>query len=161
MTREDAYYQRIKLLCGDFESYDAWLNSYLQNEDPLSDVVLKLVDCHGNIKDIEHVLNLFCLEKSFDEESVYERLRLEIWQQYKEGILDKDNTMSRLFTLSGKIPFCHFQNCLAALSDYYCLAEEKILDMEKFDVALEKWLRNGDDFSMEDMFCEKKVKLSN
>ena len=39
MTREDAYYERILLLCGYWEDYDRWLDSYLETEEPLSDNV--------------------------------------------------------------------------------------------------------------------------
>lgn len=48
MTREDAYYERILLLCGYWEDYDRWLDSYLETEEPLSDIVLELLDCRGN-----------------------------------------------------------------------------------------------------------------
>jgi hypothetical protein len=44
MTRENAFYQRIKLLCGDWESYNEWLDTYLEIEDPLSDILIKLID---------------------------------------------------------------------------------------------------------------------
>lgn len=94
MTREDAYYERIMLLCGYWDNYDEWLDSYLETEDPLSDIVLELLDCHGDIKEVEHRLNLYCLEAPFDEESVYIRLRLYLRDGYKNGNLSKDDVMS-------------------------------------------------------------------
>ncbi len=54
MTREDAYYERILLLCGYWEDYDRWLNSYLETEEPLSNIVLELLDCCGDFKEIEY-----------------------------------------------------------------------------------------------------------
>ena len=78
MTREDAYFERILLLSGFWEGYDEWLGGYLESEEPLSDIVLELVDCGGDMKEVEYRLNLYCLEKPFNEESVHERLRLSI-----------------------------------------------------------------------------------
>lgn len=151
MTREEAYCEYVKLRCGDWESYDEWLNTYLENEEPLSDIVLELLDCRGDIKEVERCLNLYCLEKPFDKENVYTRLRIELYRQYEKGIKTKDEVMSALFRFSRTVPFCYFQNCCDALSDYYELAENGVLNMQKFDSALEKWLKNGDEFSLNDM----------
>ena len=143
MTREDAYYERIMLLCGYWDNYDEWIDSYLETEDPLSDIVLELLDCHGDIKEVEHRLNLYCLETPFDEESVYVRLRLYLRDGYKNGNLTKDDVMSALFRFSEKITFCDFQNQCDVLSDYCDLAENGILVMKEFDVELNRWLDQG------------------
>lgn len=143
MTREDAYYERIKLLCGEWDSYDGWLDHFLENEKPLSDIVLTLVDCGDDMKEVERVLNLYCLEKSFDEERVYERLRLELFCQYETGTITKDHLLAAMFQYSRKIPDCPFSYGCGALSDYYGLAEMGIVSMEKFDVLLVQFLRDG------------------
>ena len=157
MTREDAYYERIKLLCGYWESYDEWLDSYIESEDPLSDIVLNLIDCRGDIKEVERFLNLYCLEKPFDEESVYCRLRIELCNKYEKGRMTKEEVVSALFRFSQKIPFCDFQYCCGALSDYYDLAQNGIFDMEKFDIALQKWLKNDANFSFNEIINEMKL----
>lgn len=151
MTREDAYYEQIKLLCGEWDSFEQWLNTYLEKEDPLSDIVLELLDCRGDIKEVERCLNLYCLEKPFDQESVHVRLRTELWEQYKKGVKAKDDVISTLFRISQKLPFCGFQNDCSALSDYYELAEMELIKMENFDKAFKKWLENGDGFSLDEM----------
>ena len=143
MTREDAYYERIMLLCGYWDNYDEWIDSFLETEDPLSNIVLDLLDCRGDIKEVEHRLNLYCLEAPFDEESVYIRLRLYLRDGYKNGNLTKDDVMSALFRFSQKIPFCDFQNQCGVLSDYCDLAENGILVMKEFDVELNRWLDQG------------------
>ena len=43
MTREDAYYEKIMLLCGYWDNYDEWLDSYLETEDPISNIVLESI----------------------------------------------------------------------------------------------------------------------
>ena len=143
MTREDAYYERIMLLCGYWDNYDEWLDFYLKTENPLSNIVLELLDCHGDIKEIEHRLNLYCLESPFDEESVYVRLRSYLRDGYKNKTLTEDDVMSALFRFSQKIPFCDFQDQCGCLSDYYDLAKNGILDMKKVVVELNRWLNHG------------------
>ena len=152
MTREDACYERIMLLCGYWDNYDEWLDSYLETEDPLSDIVLELLDCHGDIKEVEHRLNLYCLEAPFDEESVYIRLRLYLRDGYKNGNLSKDDVMSALFLFSQKIPFCDFQNQCVVLSDYCDLAENGILVMKEFDVELNRWLDQGGQINIDPLW---------
>ncbi len=143
MTREEAYYERIKLLCGDWDAYDDRLNHYLETEEPLSDIVLTLVDCRDDMKEVERALNLYCQEKPFDEERVYDRLRLELYAAYGEGGMSKDRIMSTLYRYSQKIPDCPFSYSCSVLSDYYELAELGIVDMCELDLALEKFLRGG------------------
>ena len=143
MTREDAYYERIMLLCGYWDNYDEWLDFYLKTENPLSNILLELLDCHGDIKEIEHRLNLYCLESPFDEESVYVRLRSYLRDGYKNKTLTEDDVMSALFRFSQKIPGCDFQDQCGCLSDYYDLAENGILDMKKVVVELNRWLDHG------------------
>ena len=108
MTREDAYYERIKLLCGDWASYDKWLNSYLETENPLSNIILTLIDCGDDMKEVEYHLHLYCLENPFDEESVYTRWRVELCDRYEKNEMTTDEVMSALYHFSQVIPFCTF-----------------------------------------------------
>ena len=48
MTHEQAAYFRLLLLLGFPEPLDAFFDAALEEEDPLSDVILSLVDCRGN-----------------------------------------------------------------------------------------------------------------
>ena len=142
MTREEAYYGLIKLYCGDFEFYDEWLNIFLESEDPLSNIVLELIDCKS-IKDAEYALRLYCLEKPFDVKGVYTRLRLELSQKYESGKLVISDVMSWIDRIAKSIPDCFFRNCAYTLSDYYCLVEDGIISAHRFEAFLRKWLKNG------------------
>lgn len=159
MTREDAYYERIMLLCGDWDSYDKWLDFYLETEDPISNIVLELLDCRGDIKEVERRLNLYCLEAPFDEESVYIRLRLNLRDGYRNGSLTEDNVMAALYRFSQKISFCDFQDQCSCLSDYYDLAENGILDMKKVREELNRWLDHGGRVNTESMWEGKKHRI--
>jgi hypothetical protein len=153
MTREDADYRRILLLCGVWNDFDEWLDDYLEKEAPLSDVVLDLLDCRNDIKKVEHVLRLYCLEAPYDEESVYTRLRLYLKEGYQSGNMTKDNVMSLIFRFSKNIP-CEaaFSNDCLTLSNYYALAEENIVDMKRFDQILFRFLDTGEYFDTADFW---------
>ena len=119
MTREEAYYMRLKILCGYTEDYNNLLDRHRQAENPLSDIVLSLTDCRDNAKEIESRLNSFCLEKPFDEESVYSKFRTELSEQYEKNTISTEEVVYILNTLSQKLPVCSFQNHCNMLSDCY------------------------------------------
>ena len=156
MTREDAYYMQVKLLCGHTELYDPWLNTYLEEEDPLSDIVLNLLDCRDNLSDVLRCLNLYCLEKPFDVNSVYRRLRLELCNHYQNATMMKDSILAEMFRISQHIPDCPFQHQCLTLSDYYHLLTElqsmnMSVDLSEFDAELYKWLTSGGGINTHDM----------
>ncbi|MBQ3489670.1 MAG: hypothetical protein IJA86_03665 [Clostridia bacterium] len=152
MTREEAYYELIKLLCGEWDSYDEWLDIHLEIENPLSDIVLELIDCRDDIKETEYRLNLYCQEKPFDEESVYQRLRLEICEQYEKGEMNMEDVASALCRIARNIPFCDFYLECNCISDYYDFIDEGIADSDEFDFALKKWLKDGELFQIKLMW---------
>ena len=149
MTREEAYYERLKLLSGEWDSYDEWLNRHLEIEDPLSDIVLELIDCRDDMKEVEYRLNLYCQEKPFDEESVYERFRSEILERYEKGEMNTVDVVSRLYRIAKNLPFCDFYLDCSNISDYYDLVEEGIIQANKFELALKKWLIDGEPSKLE------------
>ena len=141
-------HEYIKLLSGDTESYDVWLNSLLEAEVPPSATLLSLVDCRGNVNDAQRCLHLYCLEQPVNESAVYERLRLELLEEYEAGAMTKDAVVATLFRYSKVIPSCPFERRCRDLSDYYELAEAGWEDMDKFDAALIAFLRHGDGIDM-------------
>ena len=143
MTREEAYYERIKLLCGEWDSYDEWLDLHLEKENPLSDIVLELMDYRDDIKEAEYRLNLYCQEKPFDEDGVYQRLRLELYGRYEKGEMNTDEVAAFLFRISEVVPFCDFSLACGNVSDYYVFVEQGLLDKEEFALALKEFLADG------------------
>ncbi len=144
MTREDAYCERIMLLSGFWDGYDEWLNGYLEREAPLSDIVLNLVDCGSDMKEVEHRLNLYCLEKPFDEESVHERLHIYLCESLNSGRMDKERVLATMGSFARILPFNSdfARNCFI-LYDYYDLVTEKIIDADRFDKAFRAFLEKG------------------
>ena len=155
MTREEAYFERILLLSGFWEGYDEWLGFYLENEEPLSDIVLELADCRDDMKAVERTLNLYCLEKPFDEERVHERLRLYLWENYKSGKMAKDEVLALMGKFSRIIPLeSDVHRNITVLYDYYDLVEEGPVAEERFDKVFEACLERGE-WVDTDKFWEK------
>lgn len=62
MTREDAYYYKILLSMGFDDGYYEWLDGFLTEEDPLSDIVLELSLCGSDVDEIIRLLHNYCAE---------------------------------------------------------------------------------------------------
>ena len=76
MKREDAFYHKILLMTGLDDSYDEWLNYYLESEDPLSDIVLELACCGSDVNKTISTLHSYCAEQPFDVADVCDRVRM-------------------------------------------------------------------------------------
>ncbi len=144
MTREDAYFERLLLLCGFWDGYDVWLNGYLEQEEPLSDIVLELLDCRGDIKEVEYRLHLYCLEKPFEENTVHERLHRFLWENYKSGQMSRDEVLATMGKLAGALPYeCELARNCEVLYEYFDLVEEGYIDAQRFDRAFLDYLETG------------------
>ncbi|MBQ8404583.1 MAG: hypothetical protein IJX55_09215 [Clostridia bacterium] len=153
MTREDAYFERLLLLAGFWNGYDEWLDGYLKREEPLSDIVLELVDCGGDMKEVEYRLNLYCLEKPFDEESVHERLRLFLWDGYKSGKMSKDEVLAAMGKFSRILPDGGaFGRDFEILYYDYDLVEGGVISEEQFDGEFLAFLESGKSVDWEKVY---------
>ena len=148
MTREDAYYYKILLMAGIEDGYDQWLDGFLENEDPLSDIVLNLSLCGSDVNATITCLHNFCAEETLDERAVVEKLRLFLKEAYHTGRMTKEETVSYMYSFA----ICHgdsedfdpkIWDDMYYLDDYYALAEEGIISWENFDAQFLAYLNDG------------------
>jgi hypothetical protein len=126
MTREDAAYQMILLKSNITDEYDAWLDHYLEIEDPLSDILLKLLDCRSHLSDTISCLQFYCWEKEYDHQSVAEKLRLYLKNAYLSGNIDRETCVNDMYAFAYKSERMHEEFAvMSAISDYYELAEDQ------------------------------------
>ena len=86
MKLDDAYYHLLLLQSGLDDGYDAWLDGYLEEEDPLSDIVLNLASCGSNTNETISCLNAYCgLKPAVDERVICDRLRNFLKDAYHTG----------------------------------------------------------------------------
>ena len=137
MTREEAAYQMILLKSNITDEYDAWLDHYLEIEDPLSDILLKLLDCRSHLSVTISCLQFYCWEKEYDHQSVAEKLRLYLKNAYLSGKIDRETCVNDMYAFAYKSERMHEEFAvMSTISDYYELAEDQILDIEKWEKLL-------------------------
>ena len=74
MTYEDAIYYKLLLCVGINNDFDVWLNTQVEQENPISKLVLDLFDCGENLNDKICVLNKYILAantEQIDEQKVF------------------------------------------------------------------------------------------
>ena len=148
MNREDAFCHKIMLMAGLDGGYDEWLNTYLEKEDPLSDIVLELACCGSDINKTIGVLHRFCGEQPVDEAAVCKRLRLFLRDAYYANKMSKEEIASSMYYLSRNVGDPEEFNVdiwgdMYALDHYYDLAKDGILSWEQFDLVFFAYLDNG------------------
>ena len=150
MKREDAFYHKILLMTGLDDSYDEWLNHYLESENPLSNIALELACCGSDINKTISVLHNFCAEQPFDEIVVCDKLRLFFKDAYYANRMSKEEVSSTMYRLAlnvgdpGDVDFnIKLWGSMYYLNDFYSLAKDGIISWENFDFAFFSYLDNG------------------
>ena len=154
MTREDAYYFTILLKSGFQEEYDRWLDQRLEEEDPLSDLVLNLSLCASDVNKTISCLQNYCADLpagELDEAAVCERLRLFLKEAHHVGRLSKEQTVDSMFrfALSHGDPGDFGEGSwddMYYMGENYCLAQEGHASWEAFDSVFYTYLDRGISF---------------
>ncbi len=147
MTREDAYYYKILLSNGFDDGYYEWLDGFLEEEDPLSDIVLELSLCGSNVNETIRLLHNYCAEEEFDDGAVGERIRLFLRDGFSSGRFTKDEVISLMYNIA--MPCIEHEGLEAKIwcdmfymDDYYSMAGG-ILASKKFDRMFHDFLNDG------------------
>ena len=149
MKLDDAYYHLLLMRAGLDDGYDAWLDGYLEAEDPLSDIVLNLASCGSNMNETISCLNAYCGEKTaVDESQLCDRLRIFLKNAYHGGRMSQRevvDVMHRIASANGD-PW----GAEADLWDEFYYMEDRldqvddgIASREVFDEAFDKFLNDG------------------
>lgn len=148
MTYEEAYFFKILLTCGVSDGYDAWLNSYLEREDPISDIVLELSLCGSDTNRAVTCLNDYCLGHSVEEKRVCDMLREYLLDAY----LKKRFSQKEIIHLMYRFAVVHSDpvndhgepwSDMYYMDDYRLLAEDGVISKERFDTAFYAYLQYG------------------
>ena len=137
MTREDAFFQMLLIRSGITEEYDAWFDRYLEEEDPLSDIVLALVDAGSDFNKILSCLYFYTAERPIDYAKVTEMLRLYLKNAYESGRFDKITCTSYMYRFAEKSGRMHEEFApMMIISDYLSYADDGLCDKEKWEKIL-------------------------
>ena len=148
MKREDAFYYENLLILGLRDEYDKWLDSFLETENPLSEIVVDLASCGSDVNKIISVLHGYCMEQPFDETIVCNRFREFFKKAYHSNQMNKDEVVSAMYTLASNIgaPGIYDMKTWGSMyytDDYYSLAKEGIISWNAFDSAFLSYLNDG------------------
>jgi len=161
---EEAFYYKVLISCGIYDGYSDWLNWHLENEEPLSDIVLELSFCGSdNDKTIRHLHN-YCLEYGFDEKNVCEKLRLFLKESYYSNKMSKEEVISNMYLFANNIEETTFELDMNIWGDmfymeyYYSLALEMENFQEQLDSAFLKYLNDGASIVSDSIFYSTKPK---
>ena len=148
MTREDAYYLKHLLMSGFRGDYEEELNGYLEAEEPISDIALKLAFLGSDTEKAIYELGCYCSEEPFDEDAACHKLRLFLKKAYHSHEMTKDevvHTMYR-FALQHEDIFStdsDVWHSMYILHDYYDLAEMGVISSDSFDQGFLDFLNDG------------------
>lgn len=148
LNREDAYYYKILLMSGLSDGYDEWLDGYLNNEDPLSEIVLNLSLCGSDVNKTISCLHNYCANQALDEKLVCEKLRLFLKAAYHSGRFSKKEIISYMYCFAnshgdpGDFETAIWDS-MYYMDYYHSLVEDGIILPEHFDSAFLSFLNNG------------------
>lgn len=149
VSREEAYYYYILLSNGFTDGYDKWLNSYLEAQTPLSDIVLNLSFCGNDVNSTISYLYSYAKEYNrLNEEVVCCLLR----EFLRIGYLKNRFTKDEVCRLMYKFATTHgdpgefdgdIWDDMFYMDGYYSFAKDGSISMKKFDELFFGYLYNG------------------
>lgn len=149
MKTEDAYYHLLLLKAGLDDGYDAWLDEYLEREDPLSDIVLDLALCGSDLNKTISCLNSYCGSRpELDEWKLRERLRLFLKNLFHTGRMDQRTVAEAMYRIASAhgAPWdleSEIWGDFYDLEDHLTLVEDGIASRAHFDAAFQRFLDDG------------------
>ena len=142
MTPERAEYHRIMLMVGLRDKFDQEFDWALENENPLSDIILSLTSCASDTEETIAVLHSFALDNEFDEEEVYNLVLDDIRSRYLDGILSRSQVTTTLYSIANYLDAFWNEpwDKLTHLSNALELYEDKLISENAFIECFDAWL---------------------
>ena len=154
MKLDDAYYHLLLMKSGLDDGYDPWLDGYLEEEDPLSDIVLNLVSCGSNLNETISCLNAYCgPEPEVDEGLLCDRLRNFLKDAYRSGQMSQREVVDAMhrIALAHGAPWdveAGIWDGFYYMEDRLELVDDGFASREVFDSAFQAFLDDG-------IYCEE------
>ena len=146
---DDAYYHLLLMRAGLDDGYDAWLDGYLEAQDPLSEIVLNLALCGSNVNETISCLNAYCGPKpEVDERKICDRLRNFFKNAYHRQQMDQRSVVDAMYRIAcahgdpGDFAF-NLWGDFYYMEDCLELVEDGIASKEVFDEAFLLFLNEG------------------
>ena len=154
MKLDDAYYHLLLLQSGLDDGYDTWLDGYLEEEDPLSDIVLNLASCGSNVNETISCLNAYCGPKPYvNERQLCDRLRNYMKDAYQSGQMSQREVVDAMhrIAMAHGAPWdveADIWDEFYYMEDRLDLVDDGFASREVFDSAFQAFLDDG-------IYCEE------
>lgn len=145
MTQEKAEYYRAMLLIGMGEGFYRAFDEALDQEDPISDLILSMCTCISEEKEVLHILREYTLDHPFDEQVVCDLIMEDIRQRYLAGELTRAQaveTLQRIVVALDKF-WDEPWNSLMDLSYHLEAWEDGLIYEEVFNQCFDAWFFEG------------------
>lgn len=96
MTPEKVAYYRAMLMVGLGDGFYAAFDKAVEEEDPLSDLILSLCTCISNESEVLHILTEYTLDCTLDEETVRDLIVEDIKIRYEMGNMTRADVVRTL-----------------------------------------------------------------
>lgn len=149
LTNEEAFYHKLLLEAGVTEELDPVVDRLLAEEEPLSDVGLRLAYCHGDPNEQLSALNEYLYGVSFesmDTNAVLEKLKAFFRKTYEADPDDLKRLSDLMYRISLRTGHEHegswFQ--LWMIGIYYGCVEDRSMHIDDFRERLIAFLYRGE-----------------
>lgn len=153
MTPEIAEYHRAMLMVGLQDRFYQDFDTALENEDPLSDLMLSLCTCVSDVNQVVSVLYEYTLDHKINEQQVYGLILDDIRSRYLNGELSRTQVVSTLYNIVQCLdkfwdePWHQFSYLTYDLE----LWEDGLIAEEVFIKCFDAWLSRGEHLSAWDL----------
>ena len=153
MTPEIAEYHRAMLMVGLQDRFYQDFDTALENENPLSDLMLSLCTCVSDMRQVISILHEYTLDHKINEQKVYDLILDDIRSRYLNGALSRTQVVSTLYGIVQCLdkfwdePWHQFSYLTYDLE----LCEDGLIAEEVFIKCFDAWLFRGEHLSAWDL----------
>lgn len=146
MTPETAMYHRAMLLVGIHDRFDRDFDEALEQEEPLSDLILALCTCVSDRAQVISVLHNYTLAHPADETQVCRMIREDVLSRYQSGELTRVEVVSTLYDIVMQMDkfWQDPWQSLTELSWETELWDDGILSNDVFNQCFDAWFLRGE-----------------
>ena len=145
VTPEIVEYHRAMLLVGLGDRFYRAFDEALEQENPLSDLILSLCTCISDETEVLHILREYTLDHPFDEQTVCDLILDDIRSRYLAGALSRTEVVDLLYRIPRNLDKFYDEpwHSLTDLSYDLELLEENIITEAVFNQCFDSWLLRG------------------
>ncbi len=156
MTPEVAAYHRAMLMVGLRDRFDQDFDDALENESPLSDLILELSTCVSDTEQVMSILHTYVISNNADDKAVYALIIDDIRNRYLKKELTRNQVVSILFSIVQNLdeyridPWTEITYLSCALE----MLEDKLISEEVFNTYFDVWLFQGKQLDLWKLHCQ-------